>query len=64
MGSREGWCYPGPAGSSAPTHSIVDLDGFAGQSIQLRYRMTTDSNTAAAAPNGLIIDNFQLEVCQ
>ncbi len=64
VGSREGWCYPGPAGSSAPTHSIVDLDGFAGQSIQLRYRMTTDSNTAAAAPNGLIIDNFQLEVCQ
>jgi hypothetical protein len=64
VGSREGWCYPGPAGSSAPTHSIVDLDTFAGQSVQLRYRMTTDSNTAAAAPNGLIIDNFQLEVCQ
>ena len=64
VGSRDGWCYPGPAGAHVPTHSIVDLDGFAGQSVQLRYRMTTDSNTAAPAPNGLVIDNFQLEVCQ
>ncbi len=64
VGSREGWCYPGPAGQSAPTHSIVDLDSFIGQSIQLRYRMTTDSNTAASAPNGLLIDNFKVEVCQ
>ena len=30
VGSREGWCYPGPAGQSVPTHSIVDLDGFIG----------------------------------
>ena len=64
VGSREGWCYPGPAGSSQPTHSIVDLDGFIGQNLKLRYRMTTDSNTAANAPNGLIIDNFKVEVCQ
>jgi hypothetical protein len=64
VGSREGWCYPGPAGSSAPTHAIVDLDGFIGQNLKLRYRMTTDSNTAAPAPDGLIIDNFKVEVCQ
>ena len=64
VGSREGWCYPGPAGSGAPTHAIVDLDSFIGQNVQLRYRMTTDSNTAATAPNGLVIDNFKVEVCQ
>ncbi len=64
VGARDGWCYPGPAGSSAPTHSIVDLDGFIGQTINLRYRMTSDSNTAANAPNGLIIDNFKVDVCQ
>jgi hypothetical protein len=64
VGAREGWCYPGPAGSNLPTHSIVDLDGFIGQTIQLRYRMTSDSNTTAQAPNGLIIDNFQVTVCQ
>ena len=64
VGSREGWCYPGPAGTNAPTHSIVDLDGFIGQSIKLRYRMTTDSNTAAPAPNGIVIGNFKVETCQ
>jgi len=64
VGSREGWCYPGPGGSSQPTHSIVDLDGFIGQNLKLRYRMTTDSNTAAPAPNGMVIDNFKVEVCQ
>jgi hypothetical protein len=64
VGSREGWCFPGPAGANAPTHSIVDLDGFIGQTIQLRYRMTTDSNTAATAPNGFVIDNFKVEACQ
>lgn len=64
VGARAGWCYPGPAGSSQPTHSIVDLDSFRGQTIQLRYRMTADSNTAASAPNGLIIDNFKVDVCQ
>ena len=53
VGSREGWCYPGPAGASVPTHSIVDLDSFIGQNVKVRYRMTTDSNTAATAPNGL-----------
>jgi hypothetical protein len=64
VGSREGWCYPGPAGSSAPTHAIVDLDSFIGQNLKVRYRMTSDSNTAANAPNGLILDNFKVEVCQ
>jgi hypothetical protein len=64
LAGRFGWCYPGPAGTAAPSHSIVDLDSFAGQSINLRFRMVSDSNTAAGAPNGLIIDNVKVEVCQ
>jgi len=64
VGSREGWCYPGPGGASQPTHAIVDLDSFIGQNLKVRYRMTTDSNTSAPAPNGLVIDNFKVEVCQ
>ena len=64
LAGREAWCYPGPAGSSAPTHAIVDLDSFAGSNLQVRYRMASDSNTAASAPNGIVIDNFKVEICQ
>lgn len=64
LAGREVWCFPGPAGSSAPSHSIVDLDGFAGGNLQLRYRFVSDSNTAATAPNGIVIDNFKVEICQ
>jgi len=47
-----------------PARSIVDLSGFAGQSIRLRFRATTDTNTAAAAPNGWSIDNIRVQRCQ
>ena len=56
-----GWCH---APSSVPIHSIVDLDGFEGQSVQLRWRAVTDSNTTAPSPNGMYIDNVKVEVCQ
>lgn len=58
------WCHkpnPVPAGG---TQSIVDLDSFAGQSIQVRFRAVSDSNTAGDAPNGMFIDNFKVDVCQ
>jgi len=61
LAGREVWCRP-PA--SPPARSIVDLDAFIGQSVQLRFRATTDSNTVAAAPNGMSIDNLRVEVCQ
>lgn len=64
LAGRKAWCFPGPAGASVPTRSIVDLDSFAGSSLKLRFRMVSDSNTAAPAPNGLIIDNFKVEACQ
>ncbi len=56
-----GWCH---APTSVPIHSIVDLDGFEGQDLQLRWRAVTDSNTTAPAPNGMYIDNLKIEVCQ
>ena len=64
VGSRDSWCYVGPAGASNPTHAVVDMDSFSGQNVQVRFRMVSDSNTAAQAPNGFIIDNFKVEVCQ
>lgn len=64
LAGRKAWCFVGPAGTSSPTRSIVDLDGFAGSSVTLRFRMVSDSNTAAGAPNGLAIDNVKVEACQ
>lgn len=55
------WCHP-PAGT--PTRSIVDLDGFEGQAVQLRWRAVSDSNTVASAPNGMYVKNVKIEVCQ
>lgn len=61
LAGREVWCRP-PA--NPPARSIVDLDAYIGQSVQLRFRATTDSNTTAPAPNGMSIDNLRVEVCQ
>ncbi|HEY0229926.1 MAG TPA: hypothetical protein VGC55_01625, partial [Dokdonella sp.] len=64
LGTKMGWCYPGPAGSSVPTHAVVDMNAFAGQNLQLRFRMVSDGNSTAPAPNGFVIDNFKVDVCQ
>ena len=64
VGARKGWCFVGPAGSSAPSHAIVDLGAFAGQDVSVRFRMVSDTNTAATAPNGFVLDNFKVDVCQ
>ena len=55
------WCQPA---ATTPTHSIVDLDGFEGQSLQVRWRAVSDSNTAATTPNGMYVQNVKIEVCQ
>ena len=61
LAGRDVWCrLPTPS----PARSIVDLDEFIGQSTQLRFRATSDSNTAALAPNGMGIDNLRVDVCQ
>ncbi|MGB3047351.1 MAG: hypothetical protein WBB61_05090, partial [Dokdonella sp.] len=61
---ERGWCHkpnPVPAGGKA---SIVDLGGYAGQSVQVRFRAVTDSNTTGTAPTGMFIDNLKVDVCQ
>ena len=58
------WCHkpsPVPLGGKA---SIVDLGGYAGQSVQIRFRAVSDSNTGGTAPAGMYIDNFKVDVCQ
>jgi len=64
LGNLMSWCYPGPAGASVPTRAVVDMGSFAGQNMQLRFRMVSDGNTVAPAPNGFVIDNFKVDVCQ
>lgn len=61
LAGRAVWCTQT---TTPPRHSIVDLDDFAGQTIQLRFRATSDSNTAGTAPTGMHIDNLKVEVCQ
>ncbi|MGA7296558.1 MAG: hypothetical protein WBW92_03475, partial [Rhodanobacteraceae bacterium] len=58
------WCRPGPAGSSTPTHAVVDLDDYVGKTVKIRFRAASDTNAAAADPNGWVINNFKLQVCQ
>jgi hypothetical protein len=62
LAGRDAWCAATPSGS--PTRAIVDLDDFAGQSLQLRFRASSDSNTTAGVPNGYYLDNLTVEVCQ
>ncbi|MBL8299279.1 MAG: hypothetical protein JNN30_13150 [Rhodanobacteraceae bacterium] len=61
LAGRQGWCHQ--AAGTAAKRSIVDLDDMAGQTIQLRFRASSDSNTAAAAPNGMEIDNVRIDIC-
>jgi hypothetical protein len=61
LAGRGAWCHVSP---NTSVRNIVDLTGFAGQTIRLRYRATSDSNTAAAAPNGWSIDNIKVQRCQ
>ncbi|MCB1633036.1 MAG: hypothetical protein KDI37_01410 [Xanthomonadales bacterium] len=56
-----GWCAP--VGNTS-VQSIVDLNGFRGDTVQLRYRVVTDGNTAGPAPNGFFIDNVEVIECQ
>jgi len=59
---RQAWCRPANTGTAAK-RSIVDLDDMAGQTVQLRFRASSDSNTAATAPNGMEIDNVRIDIC-
>ena len=54
-----------PDGGHGPEAFIVDLDGFDGQTVNVRWRAVSDSNTAASTPlKGMYIDNIKVEACQ
>jgi hypothetical protein len=68
--------YDGPLGDGNPAAplpawcgdpqayllSIVDLTSFAGQTVQLRFRMTTDGSVGRL-PNGWYVDNIRVQSC-
>jgi hypothetical protein len=61
LAGRDVWCrVPG----TLPARSIVNLADYIGGTVQLRFRATSDTNTTAAAPNGMSIANLRIEVCQ
>ena len=55
------WCRQAVPGT--PVRSIFTLDGFAGQTVQLRFRSVSDDNTGGTAPAGWSIDNFEVKGC-
>ena len=61
LAGRQGWCH---IPQTLSVRNLVDLTGFAGQSIKLRFRATSDSNTVAGVPNGWSIDNIKVQRCQ
>ena len=61
LAGRQAWCHQ--ANGAAAKRSIVDLDDMAGQTVQLRFRASSDSNTTASAPNGMAIDNVRIDIC-
>lgn len=62
LAGRDAWCAA--TALNTPVRSVVDMDGFIGQSVLLRFRATSDTNTAAGVPNGYYFDNLRVEVCQ
>ena len=56
------WCRQAVPGTSVK--SALTLDQFAGQTVQLRFRVSADDNTAGAAPAGWAIDNIEVKGCQ
>lgn len=60
----QGWCHKASPVPTGGTQSIVDLDSYAGQSINIRFRAVSDSNTVGTSPTGMFIDNLSVDVCQ
>ena len=55
------WCTV----SGAPAHSIVDFDSFIGQTMTFEFDVNTDgSNGPVPTPNGVAIDNVEVDTCQ
>jgi hypothetical protein len=59
---NEAWCRQPTVGT--PVRTTFSLEEFRGQSIQLRFRSTADSNTVGPSPAGWSIDNILVQGCQ
>jgi hypothetical protein len=53
------WCHT-PSGA---INSIVDMDDYVGQNVQLRFRALSDANTGTTPPTGFYIDNLVVRAC-
>ncbi len=58
LGGKNAWC----GNPQAYTRSVVDLQGYAGQSVRFRFRMANDSSLARPNP-GWAIDDLQVAGC-
>ena len=56
------WCRQPAGGNSVRT--VFLLNEFAGENIQLRFRSTSDNNTAGLTPAGWGVDNVVVQSCQ
>jgi hypothetical protein len=61
LAGRGAWCA---LRNGSVGRAVVDLDDYRGETVQLRFRASSDSNTTAAAPNGMAIDNLRVDSCQ
>ena len=59
----DAWCADdiSPASGEQETVSIVDIDAFAGQTVQFRFRLGTDG---AAGDEGWYVDDVTVQSCQ
>ncbi len=59
----QAWCEDPPVGDPpAWTRSVVDINSFAGQSVQFRFRVGTDSSVGRA-PHGFYLDDVTVQGC-
>ncbi|PIV33665.1 MAG: hypothetical protein COS34_06605 [Lysobacterales bacterium CG02_land_8_20_14_3_00_62_12] len=63
IANLQAWCEnPPPANAPVWTKSVVDIDSFAGQSVQFRFRVGTDTSVGSA-PHGFYLDDVQVQGC-
>lgn len=59
LAGMNGWCEPAPGRPYADT--LVDLSAWAGQSVQVRWRLGTDSSVTR---EGWYVDDIRVQACE
>jgi len=60
LGGLDGWCDDLGAGSTVWKKTVVDLDGYAGQTARFRFRLGSDSSVSR---EGWYIDDVRVQTC-